>query len=112
MYQPIKKSLQMNTPATHQKPVYQTVNGRDMKSFAPVGTLMGHFKQKSGNEVEINGLKVVNKNITYTCWYNPKLEEKDRLIILGRVYEVTDVENVEMRNRYMTCSLVYVGAGA
>ena len=102
----------MTTPAAHQKPTYSTVNGRDMKSYAPVGVLRGHFKQKGGNETEINGVKLVSKSITYTCWYNPNLEEKDRLIILGKVYEVTDVENTEMKNRYSVCSLEYVGAGA
>ncbi len=113
MYRPIERSLQMNTPATHRKPTgYQNVNGRDQKLYQPKGVILGHYKEKSGGETIVNGLKVVTKSITFTCWYNPALEEKDQLIIMGKVYEITNIEDVEMRHRYMTCELESVEAGA
>ena len=113
MYRPTDRSLQMNTPATYYACSTERVNGREQKVYAPVGIIVkGHFKERGGNEVNINGLKFVNKQITFTCWYDPRVQAKGRFQIYNRVYEITNVENVEMRNRYMICELDFVGAGA
>lgn len=112
MYKPIKNSLSMTTPAVHQKPVFETINGRDKKSFQNVGVRRGHFKEKGGGEIEVGGLKIITKTITYTTRFSGQLKETDRLIIYGKTYEITNVENVEMRNVYAVCELKYLGAGA
>ena len=112
MYQPIKRSLQMNTPATYYSCTTQKVNGREKKAYNYVGVFKGHFKEKGGSEQVINGLKVISKSITFTCWYDPQIKQNGRFDIYGNLYEITNVENVEMRNRYITCTLEYIGAGA
>lgn len=112
MYQPIKRILQMNTPAVYYSCTTEIVNGREQKEYNRVGVFMGHFKEKSGNEVVINGLKLINKSITFTCHYDPQVKQNGRFDIYGNLYEITNVENVEMRSRYMTCTLESIKAGA
>lgn len=112
MFQPIKRSLQMNTPAFYYSCTTIKVNGREQKEYVKVGIIRGHFKQKGGNETEINGLKLINKSITFTCWYDPRIEQKGRFDIDGKLYEITDVEDTEMKGRYNVCTLEFIGAGA
>lgn len=112
MFKPIKRSLQMSTPATYYSCSTQMINGREQKEYNFVGVFKGHFKEKGGSETVINGLKVINKSITFTCWYDPQIKQEGRFVIYGQVYEITNVEDVEMRHRYMTCELEYIGAGA
>lgn len=112
MYQPLKNNLQMNTPAKYQTCTITEINGKDKKTYSDAFEIFGYYKEKSGSEYEVNGLNVVNKTITFTCWYDPRIEQNGRLIIYGKTYEITNAENVEMRNKYMVCSLSYVGAGA
>lgn len=114
MYKPIDQSLQMTTPAKYQPCTIETVGGRSKKVYSETDefVVMGHYKEQSGSEYEVNGLKVVNKTITYTCWYDPRIKADGRLIIYDRIYDIDNAEDVEMRHRYMVCSLTYVGAGA
>lgn len=112
MYKPIKRSLQMTTPATYYSCDTQTVNGRDKKIYQKGGVYRGHFKEKGGSESVINDLKLISKSITFTCWYDPKIKQEGRFEIYGKVYEITNAENVEMRNRYLICTLENVEAGA
>lgn len=112
MYRPIDRSLQMNIPGTYYSCGSQKVNGREQKVYNKIGVFMGHYKEKGGSETVINGIKLINKSITFTCWYDPRIEQKGRFDIYGKTYEITNVEDVEMRHRYMICELEYVGAGA
>ena len=112
MYKPIKRSLQMNTPATYYSCSTQKISGREQKDYNYVGVFKGHFKEKGGSEVEVNGVKLINKSITFTCWYDPQIKQKGRFDIFGNLYEITNVENVEMRGRYITFTLEFIGAGA
>lgn len=112
MYKPIKRSLQMNIPAEYYSCANEMVHGREQKVYNFVGVFRGHFKEKGGSETVINGLKLINKSITFTCWYDPQIKQSGRFNIYGQVYEITNIENVEMRNRYMTCTLESVEAGA
>lgn len=112
MYKPIKRSLQMTTPATYYSCERQDIHGREKKEYIKGGVYRGHFKEKGGSETEINGVKLINKSITFTCWYDPKIKQEGRFDIYGKVYEIKNVEDVEMRHRYMICSLDLVEAGA
>jgi hypothetical protein len=105
----------MVTPATHQKPTYTTVYGREKKTFAnaPAPNLRGKFKQKGAGEITANGLLVTNEKTTFTTWYKADLESGDRLIIGGVAYEIKGKpENVEGRGRYCVCNLEMIGGGA
>lgn len=112
MFQPIKRTLQMNTPAIYYSCTTKKVNGREQKVYEKVGVFKGHFKEKGGNEAVINGVKLINKSITFTCWFDPQVKQSGKLDIYGNQYEIINVENVEMRNRYMICELEFIGAGA
>ena len=112
MYRPIDRCLQMNTPAQFQTCTKEKVNGKEKKIYTDTFSTVGHYKEQSGSEYEVNGLKVVNKSITFTCWYDPRIVQKGRFIIYGKSYDIENVEDVEMRHRYMICSLTYVGGGA
>ena len=112
MYRPIEHSLQMNTPATYYSCTTKKVNGREQKVYKRDGVLLGHYKEKGGSETVINGVKVINKQITLTCWFDPKIKQSGRFDIYGSTYEITNVDDVEMRHRYMVCELEKVEAGA
>lgn len=112
MAKPAKKSISMRTPAIYQTCEIKEVGGKDKKTYSNALVLMGEYVEKSGGEYEVNGLKVVNKTITFTCRYDPKIEANGRLIIYGRTYDITNVENYRMQNTDTICSLSYVGAGA
>lgn len=113
MYRPIDRSLQMNTPANYYPCTTLKVNGREKKEYSPNGVLiMGHYKENGGSETVINGVKLISKSITFTCWYDPRVEQKGRFDIYGKTYEIINVEDVEMRHRYMVCELERVEAGA
>ena len=112
MYKPIRNSLQMSTPAFYRPCTKERINGREKKSYGKPFNLMVHYKEKGGSEVVVNGVKVITKTTTAICWYDPRIEQDGRLIIYGKVYEITNAENVEMRNRYLVCSLKYIRAGA
>ena len=112
MYRPIDRSLQMNTPAVYYSCTTEMVNGREQKVYNRVGMFKGHYKEKGGSEQVINGIKVISKQITFTCWYDPQIKQSGRFDIYGSIYEITNAENVEMRNRYMICELEKIEAGA
>ena len=114
MYKPCRVS-EMVTPATHQKPRYSTVYGREQKTYtdAPRPYLRGKFKQKGTAEITANGVTVINEKTTYSTWYNSDLKGGDRLIIYGTAYEIKGKpENVEGRGRYCVVTLEAIEGGA
>lgn len=114
MYKPCRVA-EMVTPAIHQKPTYNTIYGREQKTFAnaPRPNLRGKFKQKGTGEITANGLYVTNEKTTYQTWYKSDLESGDRLIINGVTYEIKGKpENVEARGRYCVCTLETIEGGA
>jgi hypothetical protein len=114
MFKPCRLS-EMVTPATHQKPVYLTIYGREDKTYAdaPRPYIRGKFKQKNARETVQNGVVVIQKEITFSTWYKPDLEGGDRLIIDGTAYEIKgEPENVEGRSRYHVCTLEAIKGGA
>lgn len=109
---PAKKGIVMRTQAIYQTCTKTTINGREKKTYVNKFSVVGEYVEKSGNEYEVNGLKVVNKTITFSCRYDPRIKEDGRLIIYGKTYEITNAENYRMQNTDTICSLRYVGAGA
>lgn len=114
MFKPCRVS-EMVTQAIHQKPTYETIHGREQKTFAnaPRPNLRGKFKQKGTAEITANGVTVINEKTTYSTWFKSDLEGGDRLIINGVTYEIKGrPENVEGRGRYCVCTLETIGGGA
>lgn len=114
MYKPCRLS-EMVTYATHQKPTYKTINGREKKTYtdAPRPFIRGKFKQKGTAEITANGLTVINEKTTYSTWFKSDLKGGDRLIIDGVTYEIKGKpENVEGRGRYCVLTLEEIEGGA
>lgn len=112
MAKPAKESRKKTTPAMYQTCTIKEVNGKDKKTYTDAFLVFGEYVEKSGNEYEVNGLKVVNKTITFTAHYDPRIKADGRLIIYGNTYDITNAENYRMQNTDTICSLKYVGAGA
>lgn len=101
------------TQATHKKPSTETINGHIQKTYIVQGTIKGKFKQKSTNELNANGLSVVDDKISFITWWSDALEAQDILTINSIDYEVIGtVENVEMRSRYAILTLHRIEGGA
>lgn len=106
---------EFRTPATHQKPVIETIFGVDTKTFvnAPKPNLRGKFNQKNTNDITANGVVVVVENITYKTWYKADIEAGDQLIINGKTYAIKgEPDNCEENNRYMVLNLERISGGA
>lgn len=104
----------MVTSATHKKPKYTTVNGRNHKTYAPVPkpNLRGKFKQKGSSDTLANGVVVVNEKTSYITWYKADIKSGDELEINGITYLIKGKpENVEMRNRYLILTLECIEGG-
>lgn len=106
----------MVTPATHQKPTYSIIYGREVKTYtdAPRPNIRGKFKAPApSSDVIENGLYLVSKKPTFQTWYKADLESGDRLIINGAAYEIEGApENVEGRGRYCVVALKRIEGGA
>ena len=115
MFKPCRLS-EMVTPATHQKPDYSPIYGREDKKYkdAPRPHIRGKFKAPApSSDVLENGLTVVSKKPTFQTWYKADLESGDRLIINGETYEIDgEPENVEGRGRYCVLVLKMIKGGA
>lgn len=109
---PAKKGITMRTLAMYQSCTIKEVGGKDKKTYTNAFEVIGEYVEKSGSEYEVNGLKVVNKTITFTCRYDPRIKEDGRFIINGDKYEITNAENYRMQNTDTICSLSKVKAGA
>ena len=78
--------------------------GKRDKAFFPIEyNSFGNFSSYGGTEVEINGVVVIEETATITCWYDANITNTSRLERLtdGAMFEVMNVENVEMRNQVM-----------
>ena len=114
MYKPCRAS-EMVTPATHQKPTYTKIYGREKKGYTDAARphIRGKFKLKGTSETTANGVIVINEKTTFSTWYKADLEGGDRLIINGIAYEIKGKpENVEGRGRYCVCNLEAIEGGA
>ena len=115
MFKPCRLS-EMVTPATHQKPVYSSIYGREQKTYtdAPRPHIRGKFKAPApSSDVIENGLSLVSKKPTFQTWYKADLASGDRLIIGGVAYEIEgSPENVEGRGRYCVVALKRIEGGA
>lgn len=63
-----------------------------------------NWKGRGGSESVTAGTVVVADTAELTMWYRPDISEKTRILLQDKAelaYEVTNIENVEMRNQYM-----------
>lgn len=57
-----------------------------------------------GTEKTVNGVYAVIDTMTFECWYNPNIEEGDRVQLLddNSIYTVlASPENINRRNQYL-----------
>jgi hypothetical protein len=88
-----------------QHRVENDVNGAPDISYVPENDIQYcDWKGKGGTESTESGTVVVYDTAEITMWFNPVINEKDRVLLnddetLG--YEIVNVENVQQRNMYI-----------
>lgn len=104
MFKP--STLTFSTPIRVQLRVEGNVNGAPDISYVDADPALDFcaWKGKGGTEITIAGSFAVLDTAELTMWYRPDLSEKSKVLLNDEVslpYEVTNIENVEMRNQYM-----------
>jgi head-tail adaptor len=97
---------QMATPIRIQHRTETIVNGAPEISYADADPALDfcNWKGKGGTESTQSGSLVVFDTAELTMWYRPDITPRDRILLNddpGFAYEVINVENVEMRNKYL-----------
>lgn len=97
---------QFSTPIRMQHRVETDVNGAPAISYEDADPALEFcsWKSKGGTESTQAGSLVVMDTAEVTMWYRPDITEKDQLLLNDNsalAYEITNVENVEMRNIYL-----------
>lgn len=96
---------QMNTPIRVQHRVVADVNGADDISYVSEYDInFCNWKSKGGTESIESGGLIIYDTADVTMWYDPNINEKDRVLLNDNeslAYDIENVENVEMRNMYL-----------
>ena len=112
MYRP-KSMNELRTPAELLIPTYQqgtppastTYNGVAGPVYPASGLLIYiNFKSYRGTEAAVNGIISVIDTALVTTWYRPDIKANCRIkLASGEIYEIiSDPENVELQNKYLT----------
>jgi head-tail adaptor len=101
-----KPNLQFTTPIRVQHRVETDVNGAPAISYEDADPALDfcNWKGKGGTESVQSGALTVLDTAEITMWYRPDINERDQVLLNDNealAYEVTNVENVEMRNIYL-----------
>lgn len=79
--------------------------GGQSHTWALVSEPWAYMKQRSGNEYfqaeRLNGIASFRAVIRY----NPAITEVNRLVYLGKAYQIRSVENIEFANQWMDLTL-------
>lgn len=97
---------QFSTPIRVQHRVVVDVNGADEISYNSESDInFCNWKGMGGTESIESGTLVVHDTAVLTMWYQPDIDQKDRILLnddINIAYEVLNQpENVEMRNMYL-----------
>jgi hypothetical protein len=96
---------QMVTPIRIQHRNVVDVNGASEISYISEPTIdFCNWKGKGGTETTSSGALVVHDTAELTMWYRPNISERDCVLFNDNpelAYEITNVENLEMRNIYL-----------
>ena len=98
------KAAQLTTPFRIHTPFVENKLGQRVKSFAPVSyNSFGNFSGYGGTEKEVNGVTIIEETFSITCWFDPAITSECRIERLtdNAMFEVMNVENIEMRNQIM-----------
>lgn len=93
---------QMSTAIQIQTRTETNVNGQPDIGFSDYASVFCNWKGRGGTESVQSGVPVVEDTADLTMWYIPGISERD-LVLLNHTtpYEITNIENVEMRNQYL-----------
>ena len=98
---------QMATPIKIQKRVVTNVNGAPDVSYEDVESnpsVFCNWKGRGGSESTESGKLIVYDTAELTMWYRPDIDEQSIILLNGDsnlMFEVINIENVEMRNMYL-----------
>lgn len=83
----------------------ENINGADKITYTSENDMQFcNWKGKGGTESTESGVVVVYDTAEITMWFDPSINEEDRVLLNDDeilAYEITNVENVEQRNMYM-----------
>jgi SPP1 family predicted phage head-tail adaptor len=116
MYRP-KAAEQMTTVVKLQNRVTTNVSGAKNISYVDAADpiLFCNFKTYGGNESEINGKLVIDNTATVVTWYRPDIKASGRIILLSddSLWDIiSDPENIEQRNQFVSFKVRKVTGGA
>lgn len=89
-----------------QHRVVENINGAPDISYVDANPALDfcNWKGKGGSERIESGRLIVIDTAELTMWYREDVNERDRVLLNGdnnQAFEVTNVENVEMRGQFM-----------
>ena len=104
MFKP--NAQQFATQIKIQHRVVNNINGAPEISYQDADPALDfcNWKGKGGTESIVSGRLSVIDTAELTMWYRSDLSERDKILLNGdenQAFEVTNVENVEMRNQFM-----------
>lgn len=83
----------------------EDINGADKITYTSENNIQFcKWKGKGGTESTESGAVVVYDTAEIIMWFDPSINEEDRVLLNDNetlAYEVINVENVEQRNMYM-----------
>ena len=91
-----------NVPAVILKSETKKVNGINTKKFTEVGNIFCSFKTYGGTERELNDILVVENTAVIETFFRTDITNDCQIKLTdGSVWEILNVENIEMRNMYL-----------
>ena len=103
MFRP-KKIAQMTTPIKIQVANSSFTLGRKEKTYEDVSdNSMCNWSSYNGTETSVNGIINIEETATLTTWFDENIKDDGRIKRLNdnAIFEILNVENIEMRNQFM-----------
>lgn len=94
-------------------PVYEDVQGVQVKKFTNAGVINCIFKTYGGTESTVNDVYSLIDTANIETWYRPDITAASRFIYGSKVYEVIgEPEDINQRHQYLKFKVRSVRGGA
>lgn len=109
-----KISNTFNTPVAILKPEMGKKNGVSYKIFTESEPIFVSFKSYGGTEKVIDDVYVIEDTAVLETWFNPDIKNDCNIKLLsdGSIWEILNVENIEMKNHFSRIKIRRVKGGA
>jgi SPP1 family predicted phage head-tail adaptor len=97
---------QLRTPVTFQRKLRIADGaGGFNETWETYATTKAHVRNLSGSERLAAGKVASETKVRVVCRYFSNIDTDDRVILAGRVHNITFINNVEFRNRWLEIDL-------